>query len=196
MTTDPVDTARGSTPSAEAASVRGRLRPVLATIGAIVYALAGGLIGAQNADWLGVERNANALLPFLGLGAALVIIAARTTSFHEHLRNSLVGRVAGYLLMAGAVLYVVSWIIQFAILGTLTLALGLICLAFTLWAQRLGDVIDRVLVTLSAIGSLIWNTETTSAFLLVGVGLIWVVLAVRLLPPESLAGESRIRPSR
>jgi|GEM_PF-2134609 len=196
MTTDPIDTARGSTPSAKAASVTGRLRPLLATIGAIVYALAGGLIGAQNADWLGVGRDANGLLPFLGIGAAIVIMAARTTSFHEHLRNALVGRVGGYLLMAGALLYVVSWIIQFAILGTLTLALGLICLAFTFWARRLGDVIDRVLVTLSAIGSLTWNTETTSAFLLVGVGLIWAVLAVRLFTPESLAGESRVRPSR
>ncbi len=173
-----------------------RLRPLLAISGGIVYALAGGLIGAQNADWFGLERNANALLPFLGLGAALVIMAARTTPFHEHLRNVPLGRVAGYLLTAGALLYVVSWVIQFAILGTLTLALGLIFLAFTFWAQGLGDVIDRVLVTLSAIGSLTWNTETPSAFLLVGVGLIWVVLAVRLLPPEGSAGESRVRPSR
>ena len=161
-------------------------RPVLATVGAIVYAVAGGVIGAQNADWLGGERNANALLPFLGLGAALVIIAARSTSFHEHVSLSLVGRVAGYLLLTGALLYVVSWIIQFAILGTLTLALGLICLAFTLWARRLGAVVDRVLVTVSAIGSLTWNTETTSAFLLVGVGVIWAILAFRLLRYESL----------
>ncbi len=42
---------------------------------------------------------------------------------------------------------VVSWVIQFAILGTLTLALGLICLAFTFWARRPNQVIDRVLVT-------------------------------------------------
>lgn len=163
-----------------------QLRPVLAAVGAILYAVAGGVIGAQNADWLGPERNANALLPLLGLGAALVIIATRSTSFHEHVSLSLVGRVAGYLLLAGALLYVVSWIIQFAILGTLTLALGLICLAFTLWTRRLGAVVDRVLVTVSAIGSLTWNTETTSAFLLVGVGLIWAILAFRLLPHESL----------
>ena len=58
MTTDPVDTTRGSTPSAKAASVT-RLRPLLATIGAMVYALAGGLIGAQNAGWSGAERNAS-----------------------------------------------------------------------------------------------------------------------------------------
>lgn len=115
-----------------------------------------------------------------------MIIAARSTSFHEHVSLSLVGRVAGYLLLTGALLYVVSWIIQFAILGTLTLALGLVCLAFTLWARRLGAVVDRVLVTVSAIGSLTWNTETTSAFLLVGVGAIWAILAFRLLRYESL----------
>ena len=112
----------------------------------MVYALAGGMIGAQNADWLGLERNANALLPSLGVGVALVIVAVRTTSFDEQLRKHPVGRVAGYLLMASALLYVVSWMIQFAILGTLTLALGLICLAFTFWARRLGDVIDLSLI--------------------------------------------------
>lgn len=161
-------------------------RTGLATVGAIVYAVAGGVIGAQNADWLGPERNANALLPLLGLGAGLVIIATRSTPFHERVSLSVVGRVAGYLLVTGALLYVVSWIIQFAILGTLTLALGLICLAFTLWARRLGAVVDRLLVSVSAIGSLTWNTETASAFLLVGVGLIWAVLAFRLLPRQSL----------
>jgi hypothetical protein len=34
---------------------------------------------------------------------------------------------------------------------------------------------------LSAIGSITWNTETLSAFLLVGVGLLWAILALRLL---------------
>lgn len=95
----------------------------------------------------------------------------------------------------GAALYVVSWVIQFAILGTLTLGLGLICLGFTFWARRLGQVIDRVLVTLSAIGSLTWNTETTSALLLVAVGVIWAFLAVRLFTRESLAGGSGVPPS-
>ncbi len=152
-------------------------------------------MGAENAGWLDFGRNANALLPFLGIGAALVIMAARPTLFHEQLRATGAGRVAGYLLAVGAALYVVSWVIQFAILGTLTLALGLICLAFTFWAHRLGQVIDRVLVTLSAIGSLTWNTETTSALLLIWVGVIWAVLAVRLFTPESLAGGPGVPPS-
>ena len=164
------------------------LRPLVAVAGAVVYAVAGGVMGAQNADWFGAGRNANALLPILGLGAGLVVIAARTTSFHEQLRGFPAGRVGGYLAATGAVLYVVSWLIEFAIFGTLTLALGLICVAFAFWVRRLGSVVDRALVTLSAIGSLTWNTETTSAFLLVGVGVIWVVLAVRLFTQERLAG--------
>ena len=32
-----------------------QLRPVLAAVGTILYAVAGGVIGAQNADWLGPE---------------------------------------------------------------------------------------------------------------------------------------------
>ena len=30
-------------------------------------------------------------------------------------------------------------------------------------------------------GSITWNTETLSAFLLVGVGLVWAILSIRLL---------------
>lgn len=160
----------------------------MAVVGAVVYAVAGGVMGAQNAGWLGTGRDANALLPILGVGAGLVVIAARTTLFREQLRDFPAGRAGGYLAAAGAVLYVVSWLIEFAIFGTLTLALGLICVAFTFWVRRLGSAVDRALVTLSAIGSLTWNTETTSAFLLVGVGLIWVVLAGRLLTQERPAG--------
>lgn len=158
-------------------------------VGALVYAVAGGLMGAQNAGWLDAGRDANALLPILGVGTGLVVIAARTTLFHEQLRDIPVGRVGGYLAAAGAVLYVVSWLIEFAIFGTLTLALGLICVASAFWVRGLGSAVDRALVTLSAIGSLTWNTETTSAFLLVGVGLIWVVLAVRLLSREARLGD-------
>jgi hypothetical protein len=40
---------------------------------------------------------------------------------------------------------------------------------------------DRLLIALSAIGSITWNTETLWAFLLVGVGLVWAILSIRLL---------------
>lgn len=170
------------------------LRLVVAVIGAAAYACAGGVIGAQNAGWLN-WRDANALLPFLGLGGALVIIAVRNSSLHEELRSSAIGHVGGYLLLLGAILYVVSWVIQFAIFGTLTFALGLFCIAVSFWGLRLGRITDRVLVTLSAIGSITWNTETQSAFLLVAVGLIWVVLSFRLLNFEGFVS-ARANPHR
>ncbi len=159
-------------------------------VGAAVYAVAGGVMGAQNAEWFGLAGHANALLPFLGIGTGLVITAVRGTPFHEALRGLPVGRVGGHLVALGAVLYVVSWAIQFAIFGTLTVALGLMCLAITFWARRLGHITDRVLATLAAIGSLTWNTETTSAFLLVGVGLIWMALAGRVLTTNELGSGS------
>jgi len=89
------------------------------------------------------------------------------------------------LVVAGPVMYVLSWAVEFAILGTLTLAIGLACLTVAVWFGRLMTVFDRVLITLSAIGSFTWNTETTSAFLLVGVGFIWAILCARLLPRQT-----------
>lgn len=152
--------------------------------GALVYAVAGAVLGAQNVGWLGAGRDANALLPVLGVGAGLVVAAVRSSSLHDDLRGFPAGRVGGYLAAAGAVLFVFSWLIEFAIFGTLTLGLGLVCVAWAFWARRVGTVVDRGLATLSAIASLTWNTETTSAFLLVGVGLAWAVLVLRLLAPQ------------
>lgn len=96
------------------------------------------------------------------------------------------GRATKYLLVAGPVLYVLSWAVDFAILGTLALGIGLVCLSIAVWRGRLVPSIDRILITLSAIGSLVWNTETVSAFVLVGVGLIWLVLSIRLLPRKEV----------
>jgi hypothetical protein len=45
--------------------------------------------------------------------------------------------------------------------------------------EEADELADRI--ALSAIGSITWNTETLSAFLLVGVGLVWAILSVRLL---------------
>jgi hypothetical protein len=61
------------------------------------------------------------------------------------------------------------------------LAFGLTSLAVLMPGRRLLHPGDRLLVALSAIGSITWNTETRSAFLLVAVGVVWVILSVRLL---------------
>jgi hypothetical protein len=153
-----------------------------ALLGAIVYAAAGALMGSQNAGWFELERDANALLPTLGVGASLVVVAFASSTLHMRLREAgSLGRATQVLLVVGPLLYILSWLIQFAIFGTLCLGIGLVCLAVAVSREKLVPVTERVLIILSAVGSLTWNTETVSAFLLVGVGAIWMILSIRLL---------------
>lgn len=170
--------------------MRPLLRLVTALLGAVIYAAAGGLIGSMNAGWFGLERNANALLPTIGVGAGLVIMAFVSTTLHARLREAGgLGRATRVLLVVGPLFLVLSWVIEFAIIGTFGLGLGLVCLAVAVTRGKLVSTTDRVLIIVSAVGSLTWNTETTSAFLLVGVGVIWMILSIRLLPKEpSIAG--------
>ena len=149
--------------------------------GSLVYAGAGAYLGGMNAGWF-ARGDSNSVLPFLGVGAALVVAAFAASAFNRRVGQvAVVGRAAQVLLVLGPALYVVSFLIEFAIFGTLAVAFGLISLAIAVVAGRIAGLPDRILVVLSAVGSLTWNTETTSAFLLVGVGLAWVVLSVRLL---------------
>jgi hypothetical protein len=155
---------------------------VIALLGGVIYAAAGALIGSMNAGWLGLERNANAALPALGVGAALVVIAFFSTALHGRLREiGTLGRVTQVLIAVGCLSFVLSWLIEFAIVGTLCLGLGLVCLSVSVTRWRLVTTTDRILIILSAVGSLTWNTETVSAFLLVGVGFLWIILSIRLL---------------
>lgn len=161
------------------------LKLAIALLGGFIYAAAGALIGSMNAGWLGLERNANAVLPALGVGAALVLIAFFSTTLHVRLREvGTLGRVTQVLIAVGSLFFVLSWLIEFAIVGTLCLGLGLVCLSVSVTRWRLIATTDRVLIILSAVGSLTWNTETVSAFLLVGVGILWMILSIRLLPPS------------
>lgn len=171
-----------------------RGRVVAGVLGALIYAAGGAYMGSMNAGWFGVERGANRVLVVLGVGAALVVVAFARSWFSESVGRTGVGIAALILLCLGPVLNIVSWLIEFAIFGTLALAAGLVCLAITVVMRRLATPVDRVLIVLSAVGSFTWNTETTSAFILVGIGLIWAVLSVRLLssgrvptPPETAA---------
>lgn len=157
-------------------------RIALALIGTAVYAAAGGFIGSMNAGWFDLERNSNPVLPFLGLGAGMVLVSFFSGTFHRRLQDAGgVGRGARILLSVGAGAYVLSWVVEFAIIGTLTFAAGLVCLTVAVSRFKLTPLFDRVLIAVSAVGSFTWNTETTSAFLLVGVGFLWMVLSVRLL---------------
>ena len=139
-------------------------------------------MGSMNAGWFRLDRNANALFPLLGVGSGLVVTGFVRSDLRRELhRAGGFGRVARYLLVAAPVLMIVSGLVEFAIFGTLALAFGLFSLAVVVVRRRLLHPADRLLVALSAVGSLTWNTETVSAFLLVGVGLLWAVLSARVL---------------
>ena len=158
----------------------------LGVTGGLLYAATGAYWGMKNAEWFGLERDARWLQAGLGVGAALVILGFRRAGWGERVRETgRLGRIAVGLLVAGAVLNVVGSAIQFAIFGTVALGFGLVALAITAFRHRLGGRLDRWLIAVSAFGSLTWNTETLSVWLLVGVGLVWVALSVRLLGQDT-----------
>src|SRR5688572_33059328 len=96
------------------------LRLTLAIVGALVYAGAGGHIGARNAGWIVSGREANDLLPWLGVGAGLAIVAFVGSWFsREVARAGALGRASKILLVLGCVLFIAGALIQFAIFGTL-----------------------------------------------------------------------------
>lgn len=161
------------------------MRMWIGVLGGLIYASAGAAMGSMNAGWFGLEREANAMLPPMGIGAALVVFAFSSSELRAGLRDAGgLGRATQLLLVIGPILYVMSWLVEFAILGTLALGIGLVCLSIAAIRRRLVPPADRILIAASAVGSLTWNTETLSAFLLVGVGLIWASLSVRLLRSE------------
>ena len=173
--------------AADLRPVQARVLPGLAVIGGLVFAVAGGVMGAQNADWFGLERNANGLFPVLGVGALLLLTGWSSTTWAVPLRRSgLLGKAAAVLLVLGAAFFLLNPLLQFAIFGTLAFGIGLVLFATTLWRQRVAARADRVMATLAAIGSLTWNTETVSAFLLVGVGVLLAILSLRLSRPQAV----------
>ena len=158
-------------------------RVALGMLGGLIYEATGFVVGSQNAGWFDLGRDANALFPGLGVGATLVVVAFSKSRLNRDLKNAAsLGRTTRALLVLGPLAYILSWVIEFAIIGTLVLGAGLIGLAFAVSRRKLVPTTDRVLIIMSAVGSVTWNTETVSAFLLVGVGVIWIVLSARLLP--------------
>lgn len=164
-------------------------RRLAALLGSLVFAAGGFCMGSMNAGWFGLERDANSLFPLLGLGAGLVVVGLVPTDLAQALRHQgLLGRATRYLLLTAPTVYILSGLVEFAIFGTLALGFGLICLAVIVIRRRWLRPVDRVLVALSALASLTWNTETVSSFLLLAVGLIWTVLTIRA--PGATTGEA------
>ncbi len=151
-----------------------------AILGGIVFAGAGAVMGSMNAGWFGLERDANAVFPLLGVGVLLVVASWARRGWARTLWGSgVLGKAAAALLVLAPVLFVLNPVIQFAIFGTLALGIGLALFAALLWRRRFMAKADRVLATVAAIASLTWNTETLSAFLLVVVGLLLAALLLR-----------------
>ena len=157
----------------------------IAWLGALSYGTGGALMGSMNAGWFDLGRGSNDTLPLIGIGAGLIILAFYRSAFHARLKEAggLYLAIA-ILLTIGVLFNVLQPVLEFAIFGTFGLGFGLICLSVAVWSRILVPLLDRILITLSAAGSLTWNTETTSAFLLVGVALLWVAISFRLLLTE------------
>lgn len=157
------------------------LPKVLAVIGALVFAVAGAVMGSQNAGWFGAARNANGLFPVLGVGVLLIVTGwGRSTWALQLLRSRSLGKAAAALLILGALFFLLNPVLQFAIFGTLSFGIGLVLFATVLWRYGGAAPTERVMATLAAVGSLTWHTETVSAFLLVAVGALLAVLSLRL----------------
>lgn len=152
-----------------------------AVFGGLVIAAAGAVMGSQNAGWFGLARNANALFPLLGVGVLLILAGWGGSGWTRTLwRAGRLGKAAAALLAIGAVFFLLNPLLQFAIFGTLSFAIGLGLFATLLWRERLLARADRVMASVAAVGSLTWNTETVSAFLLVGVGVLLAILSLRM----------------
>lgn len=154
--------------------------------GGMLFAGAGAAMGSMNAGWFGLSRDANGLFPLLGAGGLLVAAGWLGSGWARRLWDAgLLGRAAVALVTSGAILFLVNPLLQFAIFGTPGFGIGLALFAIVLWRHQMAAKVDRLLAALAALGSLTWNTETVSAFLLVGVGLVLVALSLRLDSGES-----------
>ena len=161
----------------------GRARWV-AVAGAMTYGATGAVWGSKNSGLFGTARDNGGLQVWLGIGVALLLMGFAMAGWGRRMWQARpLGPAAVVALVAGALLNVVSEVVDFAILGTLGLAVGLGLLAVVAWRHRLVRRVDGWLLVASAVLSLTWNTETASAWLLAVNGAVWVVLSLRLLGP-------------
>jgi hypothetical protein len=162
-------------------------KKLLGVLGGLLFAATGAFWGVMNAGRFALERDAGRYLlqVWLGVGMALVVIGFLAAGWGGRLTAGITGRTATGLLVTAPILEIVGGLVEFAIIGTLALGLGLILLTVAVFRHQLVPRFDRWLMLLSAVGSVTWNTETQSVWLLMGVGLIWVVLSARLIPANT-----------
>ena len=158
----------------------GRIWIAVAVGGALVFAAGGFVMGAMNAGWLGLERDTNSMFPLLGIGVLAMVAGWSQGIGRAVWRSGGLGKAAVVCAVLGGLFFLLNPILQFAVFGTLLFGIGLGLFSVTLWRQALMTRVDHLLASFATVGSLTWNTETLSAFLLVGVGLILVVLSLRM----------------
>ena len=163
----------------------------MAVVGALVFAAAGFVMGAMNAGWLGLERDVNSMFPLLGIGVLWMLAGWWRRVGRQVWRSSGLGKAATVAVALGGLFFLLNPILQFAIFGTLFFGFGLGLFTVTLWRQDLLTRADHLIASFATVGSLTWNTETLSAFLLVGVGVLLAVLSVRMARPTEVADHPR-----
>jgi hypothetical protein len=155
----------------------------VAVVGALVFAGGGFVMGAMNAGWLGLERDVNSMFPLLGIGVLWMLAGWWRRVGREVWRSGGLGKAATVTAVLGGLFFLLNPILQVAIFGTLLFGIGLGLFTVTLWRQKLLTRVDHLLASLATVGSLTWNTETLSAFLLVGVGLLLAAMSLRMRSP-------------
>ncbi len=159
-------------------------------LGAGAFAAVGAVWGSTNAGWFGLERDATHLQAWLGVATAVVVAAFAFGGLGPALIQGGAGTAAAVFLVAAPLLHVASAVIEFAIFGTLALAVGLILLTADAFRRLLVPLPDRLVIAGSAVASFTWNTETASVWLLVGIGICWAFLSLRLLPFSARSADS------
>jgi hypothetical protein len=158
----------------------GRTWVVVAVVGALLFAAGGFVMGAMNAGWLGLERDVNSMFPLLGLGVLAMMAGWSGGVGRTVWASGALGKAATVMALLGGLFFLLNPILQVAIFGTLLFGFGLGLFSVALWRKELMGREDHLLASFAAIGSLTWNTETLSAFLLVGVGALLALLSMRM----------------
>ena len=157
-----------------------RIAVPVAVIGALVFAAGGLRMGAMNAGWLGLFQESNSVFPILGLGVLMMAAGWSRVWGRRVWGSGALGRTAAVFVVLGGLFFLSNPFLQFAIFGTLFFGFGLGLFTVTLWRNGFMDRVDHLLLSFATVGSLTWNTETVSAFLLVGVGVLLAVLSLRM----------------
>ena len=157
-----------------------RIWIVVAVIGALVFAAGGLVMGSMNAGWLPPGGGTNSVFPLLGAGVLAMVVGWAAGLGREVWRSGGLGKIAAVFVVLGGLFFLLNPILQFAIFGTLFFGFGLGMFTVTLWRQNLMTRVDHLLGSFATVGSLTWNTETVSAFFLVGVGVLLAVLSLRM----------------